>query len=240
MHQALPSSAMVSLRARRRLTRAAERRAPLSRCRPAGPSAAVEPRPARRNLLPRPDDRQDARENPRDAGPYKIQPGISGYVFEWPGNHRRTVHRNGRQRVCPTTRSWNGFMQHRQSKYDGLNDMLINRRIRDAEHRAQVLPALSDSQRSSRPLELVQDLRTRRQVDVRAGESRQARSRAEGKWPVVVVGGAEGFICMSSFRTAQFYGTVRRQAAKLGGRGPSKGNKLCAPGSQAQANYLVC
>jgi hypothetical protein len=27
------------------------------------------------------------------------------------------------------------------AKYDGLNEMLINRAIRDAEHRAQVLPA---------------------------------------------------------------------------------------------------
>jgi hypothetical protein len=74
-------------------------------------------------------------------GPYKIQPGISGYVFEWLGL---------------TEDQFTEAVRHAQSdadvvawihantdaaKYAGLNDMLVNRAIRDAEHRAQVLPA---------------------------------------------------------------------------------------------------
>jgi hypothetical protein len=74
-------------------------------------------------------------------GPYKIQPGISGYVFEWLGLSEEQF-----TEVVRTAKSdgdivkWVHANTDRE-KYAGLNDMLINRRIRDDEHRAQVLPA---------------------------------------------------------------------------------------------------
>jgi hypothetical protein len=74
-------------------------------------------------------------------GPYKIQPGISGYVFEWLGlteDQFTDVVRNAK--TDDDVVQWLHANTDRE-KYAGLNDMLVNRRIRDDEHRAQVLPA---------------------------------------------------------------------------------------------------
>jgi hypothetical protein len=74
-------------------------------------------------------------------GPYKIQPGISGYVFEWLGlteEQFTDIVRNAKTDADVV--AWI-HANTDQAKYAGLNDMLINRAIRDDEHRAQVLPA---------------------------------------------------------------------------------------------------
>jgi hypothetical protein len=74
-------------------------------------------------------------------GPYKIQPGISGYVFEWLGLTEEQftgVVRNAASDAAVV--AWIHANTDAE-KYAGLNDMLVNRRIRDEEHRAQVLPA---------------------------------------------------------------------------------------------------
>ena len=74
-------------------------------------------------------------------GPYKIQPGISGYVFEWLGLTEEQFTEVVRSAPSDdAVVSWvHANTPH--DKYAGLNDMLVNRRIRDDEHRAQVLPA---------------------------------------------------------------------------------------------------
>jgi hypothetical protein len=74
-------------------------------------------------------------------GPYKIQPGISGYVFEWLGITEEQFTDVVRGAASDdAVVSWlHANTDH--EKYAGLNDMLVNRRIRDDEHRAQVLPA---------------------------------------------------------------------------------------------------
>jgi hypothetical protein len=74
-------------------------------------------------------------------GPYKIQPGISGYVFEGLG-----ITEDQFTDAVRTAKSDDDVVRwlHANtdaSKYAALNDMLVNRRIRDDEHRAQVLPA---------------------------------------------------------------------------------------------------
>jgi hypothetical protein len=74
-------------------------------------------------------------------GPYKIQPGISGYLFEWLGLTEEQF-----TEIVASGMSDDDIVEwvHANTdsaKYDGLNEMLINRAIRDAEHRAQVLPA---------------------------------------------------------------------------------------------------
>jgi hypothetical protein len=74
-------------------------------------------------------------------GPYKIQPGISGYVFEWLGlteEQFTEVVRNAK--TDDDVVAWLHANTDRET-YAGLNDMLVNRRIRDDDHRAQVLPA---------------------------------------------------------------------------------------------------
>jgi hypothetical protein len=74
-------------------------------------------------------------------GPYKIQPGISGYIFEWLGiTEDRFTEAVRNAKTDDDVIAWVHANTDR-SKYDGLNDMLIARGIRDAEHRAQVLPA---------------------------------------------------------------------------------------------------
>jgi hypothetical protein len=74
-------------------------------------------------------------------GPYKIQPGISGYVFEALGITEEQFTEVVRGAASDDdVVSW----VHANTPHDAyaaLNDMLINRRIRDDEHRAQVLPA---------------------------------------------------------------------------------------------------
>ena len=74
-------------------------------------------------------------------GPYKITPGISGYLFEWLGiTEDQFVEAVRNAKSDDEVVRW--FHEHTDSdKYAGLNDMLVNRGIRDAEHRAQVLPA---------------------------------------------------------------------------------------------------
>ena len=74
-------------------------------------------------------------------GPYKIQPGISGYLFEWLGITEEQF-----TEVVRAAQSDDDIVvwMHAHTdpeRYPGLNDMLINRAIRDADHRAQVLPA---------------------------------------------------------------------------------------------------
>jgi hypothetical protein len=74
-------------------------------------------------------------------GPYKIEPGISGYVFEWLGlteEQFTEVVRNAQTDAGVV--AWI-HANTDPAKYAGLNEMLINRAIRDDEHRAQVLPA---------------------------------------------------------------------------------------------------
>jgi Domain of unknown function (DUF5069) len=74
-------------------------------------------------------------------GPYKIQPGISGYLFEWLDlTEEQFIEavRNAESDAGIVT--W-FHASTDPSKYAGLNEMLVNRGIRDAEHRAQVLPA---------------------------------------------------------------------------------------------------
>jgi hypothetical protein len=74
-------------------------------------------------------------------GPYKIQPGISGYVFEGLGiteDQFTEAVRNAKS--DDDVVKW-VHANADAAKYAALNDMLVNRRIRDDEHRAQVLPA---------------------------------------------------------------------------------------------------
>ncbi|HEY5348468.1 MAG TPA: DUF5069 domain-containing protein [Candidatus Lustribacter sp.] len=74
-------------------------------------------------------------------GPYKIQPGISGYVFEALGITEEQFTDAVRAAASDDDIVRWVHANTDASKYAGLNDMLVNRRIRDAEHRAQVLPA---------------------------------------------------------------------------------------------------
>ena len=74
-------------------------------------------------------------------GPYKIAPGISGYIFEWldiTEDQFTEAVRNAKSDAEVV--SW-VHANTDAAKYPGLNEMLVNRGIRDAEHRAQVLPA---------------------------------------------------------------------------------------------------
>jgi hypothetical protein len=103
------------------------------------------PRPAREALggivfLPRTIDKARAKLQ-GTLGPYKILPGISGYMFDALGITEDAfleAVRNAKDDAAVL--AWvqaNGDL----TKLGELNDMLINRRIRDDEHRAQVLPA---------------------------------------------------------------------------------------------------
>jgi hypothetical protein len=73
-------------------------------------------------------------------GPYKITPGISGYLFEW-----LDIYEDEFADAVKNAKSDDEVVawvhaNSDQSKYAGLNEMLLNRGIRDAAHRAQVLP----------------------------------------------------------------------------------------------------
>ena len=74
-------------------------------------------------------------------GPYKIQPGISGYLFEWLGFSEEQFTEAVRNAGSDEDVVRWVHANSDAAKYAGLNDMLVNRRIRDDEHRAQVLPA---------------------------------------------------------------------------------------------------
>ena len=74
-------------------------------------------------------------------GPYKVTPGISGYLFEWLGLTEEQF--DEAVRAAATDEDVVRWVHAHTdpAKYAGLNEMLVNRRIRDAEHRASVLPA---------------------------------------------------------------------------------------------------
>ncbi len=74
-------------------------------------------------------------------GPYKIQPGISGYVFEDLGITEEQFTEAVRSAKSDDDVVKWVHAHTDAAKYPALNDMLVNRRIRDDEHRAQVLPA---------------------------------------------------------------------------------------------------
>jgi hypothetical protein len=103
------------------------------------------PRPAREMLggivfLPRTIDKTRAKLQ-GTLGPYKVTPGISGYLFEWLGITEEQFTEAVRAAASDAeVVAWLRTVTD-PAKYPGLNDMLINRRIRDAEHRATVLPA---------------------------------------------------------------------------------------------------
>ena len=74
-------------------------------------------------------------------GPYKIAPGISAYIFEGLGiteERFEEVVRNAKSDADVV--AWLDANTD-ASTIPALNDMLVNRGIRDAEHRAQVLPS---------------------------------------------------------------------------------------------------
>jgi hypothetical protein len=74
-------------------------------------------------------------------GPYKIQPGISGYIFEGLGiTEEQFTEAVRNAKTDDEVVTWLKANTD-ESKYGALNDMLVKRGIRDAEHRAQVLPA---------------------------------------------------------------------------------------------------
>jgi hypothetical protein len=74
-------------------------------------------------------------------GPYKIQPGISGYVFEALGITEEQFTEIVASGMSDADIVEWVHANTDSAKYDALNEMLINRKIRDDEHRAQVLPA---------------------------------------------------------------------------------------------------
>jgi hypothetical protein len=74
-------------------------------------------------------------------GPYKIQPGISGYVFEDLGITEEAFTEAVRNAKSDDDVVRWVHANTDPAKYAALNDMLVNRRIRDEAHRAQVLPA---------------------------------------------------------------------------------------------------
>ena len=74
-------------------------------------------------------------------GPYKILPGISGYVLEWLGLTEDQFTEVVRAAKSDDEIAAWLLANTDRTKYAGLNEMLVNRAIRDDEHRAQVLPA---------------------------------------------------------------------------------------------------
>jgi hypothetical protein len=103
------------------------------------------PRPARAQLaglyfLPRTIDKARAKIQ-GTLGLYKITPGISGYVFEALGiTEDEFVEAVRRARNDDDVVAW--VEEHADMrKVPELNDMLINRRLRDEDHRATFLAA---------------------------------------------------------------------------------------------------
>lgn len=74
-------------------------------------------------------------------GPYKITPGISGYLFEWLGiTEDQFLEAVRNAKTDDDVVAWvHANTDH--AKYAGLNDMLVNRRLRDEAHRAEFRPA---------------------------------------------------------------------------------------------------
>ena len=74
-------------------------------------------------------------------GPYKVTPGISGYLFEWLGITEEQF--TEAVRAAANDDDIVAWLRTNTdpAKYPGLNEMLVNRGIRDYEHRATVLPA---------------------------------------------------------------------------------------------------
>jgi hypothetical protein len=103
------------------------------------------PRSAREQLggivfLPRTIDKARAKLQ-GTLGPYKILPGISGYMLEALGVTEEAFLEA--VRAAPDDAGVMDWLQANAdlSRVAELNEMLVNRRIRDDEHRAQVLPA---------------------------------------------------------------------------------------------------
>jgi len=102
------------------------------------------PRSARAMLgglyfLPRTIDKMRAKIQ-GTLGLYKIGPGISMYLFEWLGITEadfEAIVRSGAS--DDEIVSWLHERTDR-SKYDWINDQLVNRAIRDEEHRQTMLP----------------------------------------------------------------------------------------------------
>jgi hypothetical protein len=102
------------------------------------------PRSARATLgglyfLPRTIDKMRAKIQ-GTLGLYKIGPGISMYLFEWLGiteTDFEAIVRSGAS--DDEIVSWLHERTDR-SKYDWINDQLVNRAIRDEEHRQTMLP----------------------------------------------------------------------------------------------------
>jgi hypothetical protein len=75
------------------------------------------------------------------VGPYKIGPGISIYLFEGLGFTEEQFSEAVRNaKGDDDVVAWVHAHSDR-SKYAEINDMLFNRKIRDEEHLAQMLPA---------------------------------------------------------------------------------------------------
>ena len=74
-------------------------------------------------------------------GPYKVTPGISGYLFEWLGITEEQF--TEAVRAAANDDDIVAWLRTNTdpAKYPGLNEMLVNRGIRDDEHRETVLPA---------------------------------------------------------------------------------------------------
>ena len=74
-------------------------------------------------------------------GPYKIQPGISGYVFEWLGITEEQF--TEAVRAAATDADVVAWVHANTdpAKYAGLNEMLVNRGLSDPERRKTFLPA---------------------------------------------------------------------------------------------------
>jgi len=102
------------------------------------------PRSARAMLgglyfLPRTIDKMRAKIQ-GTLGLYKIGPGISMYLFEWLGITEADFEEIVRSGASDDEIvAWLHERTDR-SKYDGINEQLVNRGIRDEEHRQTMLP----------------------------------------------------------------------------------------------------
>jgi len=74
-------------------------------------------------------------------GPYKIQPGISGYLFEWLGITEEQFDAAVRDASCDDDVVQWVHAHTDAAKYAGLNEMLINRGLIDPERRKTFLAA---------------------------------------------------------------------------------------------------
>jgi len=74
-------------------------------------------------------------------GPYKIQPGISGYVFEWLGITEEQFTEAVRAASSDADVVAWSHAHTDPAKYAGLNEMLVNRGLSDPERRKTFLAA---------------------------------------------------------------------------------------------------